>query len=169
LENPKNPNSAAAREFLAERYKAISQSHSNIGKSERAAIYIDALARSYDPQSIYWSPEVLAPLLFGNAFTRANTYRLGLTLEHRRGDMWIADVVGTDSLSLPDKLRGCRLVAIEPEGRPPQHLVGLLPAPPVVNNLDCVDFGDSKSMLLHLDDPATGRRHTISWECWLRR
>ena len=85
LENPDDPNATTSREFLRGRYSRIEKHFRSLTKSKTLSLYIDALAKAFDPHSAYFDESYLTMY----RTSHIPNYTLGFRLAYRDGDLWI--------------------------------------------------------------------------------
>jgi hypothetical protein len=160
MENPRNPNSESSHAFLVARYSTISKHVQSLGQPDVVSLYADALAKSFDGDSAFYSDNYLAMFRTG----LIPNYTIGLILDHRRGDLWITRSTH-DGRRQPEDLMGFRIVAVQAKGRAPIHLTGLTEGTALRTLVSPIgELGSAKSIVLHIDNPTTGRRESITWD-----
>jgi carboxyl-terminal processing protease len=164
MENPSNPNSESSHAFLVARYSTISKHVQSLGQPDVVSLYIDALAKSFDGDSAFYSEAYLAMFRTG----LISNYTIGLIIDYRRGDLWITRSTHGGRRQ-PDDLIGCRIVAVQPVGRAPIHLTGLTEGTALRTLISPIgELGYAESIVLHIDNPTTGRRESIACDRWNR-
>lgn len=160
MENPQDPHAEGSREFLRARYARIRDHFPGLSQPEILSLYINALAKSLDPHSLYLDEAFLS--LFSTSHI-AN-YTLGMRLAYRRGDLWV--VPSPDDWQ---QLSGHRIVAIRQPGQQPIHLAGLSEGVAFRTITSPIaELGHAESVILDLDNPRTGERKVVACDRWLR-
>ena len=86
-------------------------------------------------------------------------YTLGLSLQYRDGDLWIAPDAAIGSIA------GCRIVAVQLTGQEPIHLTELTEGTAVRTLISPIgELRDSKTVILHIDNFRMGKRQTLTVE-----
>jgi carboxyl-terminal processing protease len=153
---------SVARTWLAGRYRRIERQAQEMTDERFCGIYLNALAKVYDPHTAYLSPKEVV------ALTRIMTlseYTIGLTFRERRGRWVIFGGLPTmaDAATL-QCLAGWELLALQ---RPDGTMCDVVEMPAVdfaqLIRSPAGALGNDTEVVLELQNPATFERRTVSW------
>jgi hypothetical protein len=163
MENPGDLDDEDSRRFLRARYARIERHVKSLTQSQITSLYIDSLAKSFDPHSAYSDEQFL--VMFRTS--HIPNYTLGLNLAHRQGDLWILP----SPYNIHGEFRslaGCRIVAIRLEGKEPIHLTGLTDGSALRTIISSIaELGLAKRVILDVDNPKCGKRMVATCDRWL--
>lgn len=146
-----------ARKFLFARYETIQKHYDSLNSSDILAIYIDALAKSLDPNSRYLDSKTLASFRTGII----PPVTLGIETAYQDGDLWIK-TVENNAGKTRRRLIGKRIVAVSAEGKDTVHITGLTPDAAYYTLYSPIgDLGFTNRIKVELDDPQNGDRFSI--------
>lgn len=147
-----------AQTQLRGRYSRIARQARDMTDERLCELFLDSLAKCFDPHSEYWSPEFVD--LFSVRFARP--YTLGLYMRETLGEHVIASLHPALSRSVDaDKLIGWHVLAIRRIDGPTFDLVEMDPVD--LSFLLMFGLGRDTEVILELISPATLRRRTITW------
>ena len=158
IENSYRIDEEQTREFLSARYRKISEHYGALEDPDFLAIYLDALAKSLDPNSAYMDEKFLSMY----RVSILPEYEIGLRTRYRDGDLRIMP-----SPHLPEahSIIGKRIVAVSRAGGDPVHLVGLSFGDAIRTMISPVgELGNAAEILVDIDDPRTGMRSAVKCE-----
>jgi carboxyl-terminal processing protease len=153
---------AEVKTQLSGRYQRIAQQACEMSDERLCGIYLDALAKTFDPHSSYLSRDVISSFVDGRKY---RSYRLGLALDDRSGRFTIASVSPDfRSAAGRPKIEGWTLLAIRGVERPlvdlvelhPDDLWSLIASPQG-------PLGSDTEVILELMHPETWQRTSLAW------
>lgn len=163
MENPKDPNAKSSREFLRGRYTRIKRHIRSLTQSRILSLYIDSLAKAFDPHSAYFDEWYLTMY----RTSHIPNYTLGFRLAYRDGDLWIQPTP-RDMVFGDQSVAGYRIVAARIRGQNPIHLTGLTDGAAIRTIISPVaELGDAKAIILDVDNPKLGQRKVVACDRWL--
>ncbi len=164
MEKINRRDSQGARKFLHARYRRIGERFESLPPSKLRSLYLDALAKSFDPHSWYIDEEYLTLYRTSQIPAPAIDQRL----EYRQGDLWLRSS-GERRLNGSQPFTARRIVAVRKIGQPAIHLVGLPYGDAHRTIISPIgELGLTSRIVVEVDDPRRGYRDTVVIDRWPR-
>ena len=164
METPKDPNAKSSSEFLRGRYSRIEKHFRSLTKSKILSLYIDSLAKAFDPNSAYFDESYLTMY----RTSQIPNYTLGFRFAYQNGDLWIQPTPREMEFG-KQSVVGYRLVAVRAKGQGPIHLTGLTDGAAIRTIISSsAELGHAEAVILDIDNPKLGQRKVVACDRWLR-
>jgi hypothetical protein len=163
MANQKDPNAASSRKFLRGRYSRIEKHFRSLTKPKTLSLYINALAKAFDPHSAYFDDSYLTMY----RTSHIPNYTLGFRLAYRNGDLWIQSTPRKMAIGA-QAVVGFRIVAVRINGQDPIHLTGLTDGAAIRTIISSIaELGHANAVILDIDNPKLGQRKVVACDRWL--